>query len=70
MCASGVLGCATTASPLDMAYAEKLMRIRPSIVLLYRKPDPPIMEDQLALICIPYRRNDDFHRLSKKRTCI
>lgn len=40
------------------------------MVLLYRKPDPPIMEDQLALIGIPYRRNDDFHRLSKKRTCI
>lgn len=28
------------------------------------------MEDQLALIGIPYRRNDDFHRLSKKRRCI
>ena len=52
-----------------MAYAEKLMRIRPSMVLLYRKPDF-IMEDQLALIGIPYRRNDDFHRLSKKRRFI
>ena len=39
------------------------------MVLLYRKPDS-IMEDQLALIDIPYRRNDDFHRLSKKRRCI
>lgn len=39
------------------------------MVLLHRKPDS-IMEDQLALIGILYRRNDDFHRLSKKRRCI
>lgn len=65
MCASGTLGCAATASPLDMAYTAKLMRVRPSMVLLYGKPDP-IMEDQLALAGIPYRRYVDFHQLSKR----
>lgn len=65
MCASGTLGCAPTESPLDMTYLVKLLRVRPSAVLLYGKPDP-IMEDQLALAGIPYRRYDDFHQLSKK----
>lgn len=64
MCASGTLGCALTASPHDMDYTAKLMRVRPAMVLLYGKSDP-IMEDQLSLIGIPYRRYDDFHKLSK-----
>lgn len=65
MCASGTLGCATTASPSDMTYIAKLMRVRPAKVLLYGKSDP-IMERQLTLVGVPYRRYDDFHQLSKK----
>lgn len=65
MCASGTLGCAITESALDMTYTAKLMRVRPGRVLMYGKPDP-IMEDQLDLAGIPYRRYVDFHQLSKK----
>lgn len=64
MCASGTLGCATTSAPFDMGYITKLLRIRPSMVLLYGKPDP-ILESQLDLLGIPYRRYDDFHKVSK-----
>lgn len=65
MCASGTLGCSLIGSPSDMDYLEKLFHVRPSKILLYGKPDP-IMERQLDLAGIPYRRYDDVHRGMKK----
>ncbi|WP_082715693.1 DUF4417 domain-containing protein [Atopobium deltae] len=65
MCASGTLGCSNLKRPHDMSYLEKVMKVRPSKILIYGKPDP-IMESQLNTVGIPYRRFDDVHRATKK----
>lgn len=67
MCASGTLGCAPTVSSLDMSYLEKILRVRPSGVLLYGKKDS-VMEDQLNVAGVPYRRYDDVHRIMQKES--
>lgn len=53
-------------SDLD-SLVDELAGCRSVAVMLYGKPDP-IMEDQLTLAGIPYRRYDDFHQLSKKES--
>ncbi len=66
MCASGTLGCSLTESVLDMGYLEKLMRLRPSRLLVYGKVDP-VMREQIELVGIPYRWFADVHTVMKAR---
>lgn len=65
LCASGTLGCNPTESQLDLSYSAKLMRVRPSGLLIYRRKDA-IMEEQADILGIPRRRYPDAHALYRK----
>ena len=59
-CASGLLGCMPTRDDTDFSYMEKLLKVLPSRVLLYGRNDP-VMNRQLDLLGIPFRRYPDVH---------
>lgn len=67
MCATSTLECAKISSERNLIFEEKLLAIRPSKLLLYGKHDP-IMEQQAAIIGIPYKVFSDTHTLYKNRS--
>ncbi|MEE1296432.1 MAG: hypothetical protein UHD09_06275 [Bifidobacterium sp.] len=58
-CASEVLGCARTEAD-DQSYLDKLLQVRPSMVLLYGKWDRH-MQEQVGSTGIPWKRYPDAH---------
>lgn len=64
MCSSGTLGCDGLSSPADFDYASKILRVRPSKLLIYGKQDR-LMEEQLNTLGVNFRRYDDAHRVYK-----
>lgn len=65
MCASGFLGCEKQKVHSDFRYLSKVMYVKPSKLILYGKKDS-IIENQLNLMGIEYKRYDDFHTISKR----
>ena len=65
MCASGFLGCERQKSKTNFHYLTKVMSVKPSKLILYGKKDI-IIENQLDLMGIDYKRYDDFHTISKR----
>ena len=66
MAASGFLGCDKNKSKCDVRYISKILSIMPSKLIIYGKKDE-IVENQLNMMGINYRRQIDFHVLSKKK---
>lgn len=66
MAASGFLGCDKNKSKYDVRYISKILCIMPAKLIIYGKKDE-IVENQLNMMGINYRRQIDFHVLSKQK---
>lgn len=64
--AVGTLGCELIHSEIDTTFLQKMLRLRPSSVLIYGRKDP-MLESQLSRFGIPYKRFNDMHTRYKKR---
>lgn len=65
LCASGSLGCDNLNRPYDYAFAEKILKLRPSALLIYGKKDS-IANEQLATMGITVISYPDSHARAKK----
>ena len=66
MAASGFLGCDKNKNEYDVRYISKILSIMPSKLIIYGKKDE-IVENQLNIMGINFRRQIDFHVLSKQK---
>lgn len=67
MCATGTLGCSLINNPEDLRFIKKILRVRPSLILLYGRKDQTL-EEQLQRFGIQYKRFDDVHmRFNRRR---
>lgn len=67
MCASGFLGCSSSADfNASIPYIDKILGLRPGKLIIYGKHDV-VVDEQLELLGIDYRYYEDFHAMSKRR---
>lgn len=64
MCISGFLGCRNN-SIYDYSYIQKIIKIRPGLILIYGKQDKNI-NSMMNQIGINYKYYDDYHRICRK----